>query len=410
MTDYIGKSGIEKTYEKELRGKYGAKQVEIDSMGDVKKYIGEIAPQAGNDLILNIDQELQKNLYDSLAGILEKTGTKTAAAVAIDPRNGGVLAMVNFPSYDNMFARGITNDEYRAIINDKSLPLLNRAVNGEYPPGSTVKPAIASAALSEGVITPSTIIDGLGGSLNIGSYRFGDWKAHGPSDVRVAIAESNDIFFYTIGGGYGNIEGLGMSRMRKYYNLFGFGEKTGIDLPSESTGLIPDEQWKIDKIGERWYVGDSYHAAIGQGFVTATPLQLADYAAALANGGVLYKPHIVNRIKKSDGQEQFIAPEVVRKNFISQDIMNVVREGMRQTITSGTAQTLKDLPVSSAGKTGTAQFGTEDKTHGWFISFAPYENPTIAMVVLVEGGGEGHSSALPVTHDVYQWYFSRNND
>ncbi len=411
MTDYIGKSGLEKKYETYLRGTYGAKQVEIDSLGNVKKYIGVIDPQAGNDLILNIDEELQKKLYDSLAAVLEKTETATAAAVAIDPRNGGILAMVSMPSYDNnMFARGITNDEYKALISNRDLPLLNRATSGEYPPGSTLKPAIAAAALSEGTITPSTIIDGLGGNLTIGNFNFGDWKAHAPSDLRTAIAESNDIFFYTVGGGYGNIEGLGMSRMKKYENLFGFGSPLGIDLPNESSGLIPDEQWKMDRFNEKWYIGDSYHSAIGQGFITATPLQLADYTAAIANGGTLYKPHIVNRIKKDNAQEEFVGPEVIRKNFVRQDIMNVVREGMRQTVTSGTAQTLKDLPIEAAGKTGTAEFGAEDKTHAWFISFAPYDNPTIAMVVLVEGGGEGHSSALPVTHDVYQWYFNRNNN
>jgi len=405
-TDYIGKTGIEKSYEKDLRGIYGAQQVEVNSKGEAKKDLGTILPQPGSNLVLNIDADLQKKIYDSLISILETTDTKTAAAVAIDPRTGGVLAMVSMPSFDNnMFARGITSDEYKDIITDKSLPLLNRATSGEYPPGSTIKPAVAAAALSEGTITPETIIDSLGGRLYIGSFSFGDWKTHAPSDVRTAIAQSNDIFFYTIGGGYGPIEGLGMSRMKKYENLFGFGNPTGIDLPNESSGLIPDEDWKINKIGERWYVGDSYHSAIGQGFVTSTPLQLANYTAALANGGTIYVPHVVNQIKKNDGTTESVKPEVIRKDFISPEIMKVVREGMRQTITDGTAQTLKDVPVPVAGKTGTAQFGTGDGTHAWFVSFAPYDNPEIAMVVLVEGGGEGHSSAVPVTKEVYDWYF-----
>lgn len=408
MTDYIGKTGIEKSYEKDLRGKNGAKQVEVDSLGNIKKDLGIIDPEAGKSLILNIDEGLQKKIYDSFNLILEKTGTKTAAAVAIDPRNGGILAMVSLPGYDNnLFANGISNEDYKNIISDKNLPLLNRAISGEYPPGSTIKPAIASAALSENVITPSTIINGLGGSLNIGNFHFGDWKAHAPSDVRTAIAQSNDIFFYTVGGGYGNIQGLGMSRMKKYENLFGFGNPSGIDLPGESSGFIPDERWKQNKLNEKWYIGDSYHCAIGQGFVTATPIQLANYTAALANGGTLYKPRIVNRIKNNNGEIQYFQPEIIRSNFISQDVMNVVREGMRQTVTDGTAQQLKDLPVAVAGKTGTSQFGTEGKTHGWFISFAPYDNPEIAMVVLAEGGGEGNSSAVPITKEVYQWYFNR---
>ena len=411
MTDYIGKAGIEKSYESQLRGAYGAEQMEIDSLGNVKRELGTIAPQAGSDLVLNIDEDLQKKIYDSLNGILGKTGTKTAAAVAIDPRNGGILAMVSLPSYDNnLFASGISNDDYKNLISDPNLPLFNRAANGEYPPGSTIKPAIASAALAEGVITPSTIIDGLGGVLNVGNFHFGDWTSHGPSDVRTAIAQSNDIFFYTVGGGYGNITGLGMSRMKKYENLFGFGNHTGIDLPSEADGFIPDENWKLQKIGEKWYIGDSYHCAIGQGFVTATPLQLANYIAAIANGGTLYTPRIVNEIRNPDGQKTAVQPKIIRSNFIPSDVIQVVREGMRQTVTGGTAQPLKDLPVAVAGKTGTAQFGTNNQTHGWFVSFAPYDNPTIAMAVLVEGGGEGFTSALPVTKDVYQWYFNRNGN
>jgi penicillin-binding protein 2 len=410
MTDYIGKTGLEKSYEAELKGVYGAQQVEVDSRGVITKNLGVINPQAGNDLILNIEQELQKKLYDSLSAILEKTETKTAAAVAIDPQTGGILALVSLPSYDNnLFASGISSDAYKNLISDENLPLLNRVTGGEYPPGSTIKPAVAAAALSEGTISPSTIIDGMGGSLSIGAFRFGDWKAHGPSDVRTAIAESNDVFFYTIGGGYGNITGLGMDRMKKYENLFGFGEKTGIDLQDESKGLIPSEKWKLDKIGERWYIGDSYHCAIGQGFVLSTPMQLANFTATLANGGTLYSPKIVNRIHKGNGEDAYVQPEVIRKDFISKDIMRVLREGMRQTITAGTAQSLKDLPVAVAGKTGTAQYGSQDKTHAWFISFAPFDDPKIAMVVLVEGGGEGHSSAVPVTREVYDWYFTRDD-
>jgi penicillin-binding protein 2 len=406
MTDYIGKTGVEKSYEGELKGRNGAYQVEVDSAGKIIKNLGVIDPAPGNDLLLNIDAGLQKEIYDRLAAMLEKTGTKTAAAAAINPQTGGILALVSLPGFDNnLFARGISNDEYKEIIGNASLPLLNRVTSGEYPPGSTLKPAVAAAALAEGVITPGTTVNDSSGALNIGAWHFGDWKTHGVVDVRKAIAESCDVFFYSIGGGWGNISGLGMDRMKKYDNLFGFGNPTGIDLPSESAGFIPDEDWKLRKIGEKWYIGDSYHSAIGQGFITATPLQLTNYTAAIANGGILYSPRIVNRIKSTDGKEKIIEPEIIRSNFISKDVLQVVREGMRQTVASGTAQTLKDLPVEAAGKTGTAQFGTEDKTHSWFISFAPYENPTIAIAVIVEGGGEGNSAALPVVKDTLQWYF-----
>lgn len=406
MTDYIGKQGIEKSYESYLRGTNGAEQVEVDSRGNAKRDIGIINPKSGSDIYLSIDAGLQKKLYDSIKSILEKTGTKTAAAVAINPQNGEVLAMVNIPSYDNnLFAQKISSEQYTKLIKDPDKPLFNRTIAGEYPPGSVIKPAMAAAALSENIITPSTVIDSLGGVLNIGGFSFRDWKTHGPSDVRTAIAESNDIFFYTIGGGYGNISGLGMSRMKKYYNLFGFGSLTGIDIGGESNGFIPDEQWKLDKLKERWYIGNSYHASIGQGYITVTPLQVANYIASVANSGTLFEPHLVSRIKKSDGSLEDVKHKVERNNFIDIDVMQVIREGMRKTITDGTAQPLKDLPIEVAGKTGTAQFGSENKTHGWFVSFAPYDDPKIALAVLVEGGGEGHSSGVPVTKEVYQWYF-----
>ena len=409
FTDYIGKTGLEKYYEKELKGKNGAKQVEVDSKGNVKKNLGTINPEAGGDLFLNIDEGLQKKLYDSITQNLETNGTKIAAAAAIDPRNGGVLALVSVPSFDNnLFARGISNDDYQNIITDKNLPLLNRIVSGEYPPGSTFKPVVASAALAEGTITENTTVNDSSGAINVGNFRFGDWKTHGVVDVRKAIAESCDVFFYAIGGGYANIKGLGIDLIKKYANLFGMGSATGIDLPGEMSGLIPSEQWKSDKIGERWYIGDSYHSAIGQGFITTTPLQIANYVSAIANGGTLYKPRIVNRIQKNNKEMQNIPPVVIRKDFIPADVLKIVREGMRQTVEAGTAQPLKDLPVAVAGKTGTAEFGTDKKTHGWFVSFAPYDNPEIVLVVLSEGGGEGHSTGVPITKDVYQWYFTRD--
>lgn len=408
LTDYIGKQGIEKSYEKYLKGKNGAVKVEVDSLGNVKKERGVEEPKAGDDLVLGIDYELQKKIFDELSDVLEKTDTRTAAAVAIDPRNGEIRALVSFPSFDNnLFSGKISEKDYSNLANDPQKPLFNRAISGEYPPGSTIKPLIAAAALSENVITPSTIIDGLEGRLLIGNYRFGDWKTHGPSDVRRAIAESNDIFFYTIGGGYGNVKGLGMDRMKKYENLLGLGNALGIDIPGESSGFIPSTQWKLEAVGERWYTGDDYHAAIGQGFVTATPLQIANYIATIANGGTLYKPHIVSRIIDGNNEAINNPSFVIGDKLIKSDVVKVVQEGMREVVVSGTAQSLKDLPVSVAGKTGTAQFGNENKTHAWFVSYAPYENPELALVVLVEGGGEGHSSAVPVTKAVYEWYFNR---
>lgn len=409
LTDYIGKQGIENSYEKYLRGEHGSLQVEVDSLGNVQREIGIIDSKPGSDLILSVDAQLQKKIFDSLTNVLEKTQTKTAAAVAIDPRNGDILALVSLPSFDNnLFARKISQEQYAKLINDADKPLFNRAISGEYPPGSTIKPLIAAAALSEGVISQSTTVN-CAGAINIGQFRFGDWKTHGVTSVEKAIAESCDVFFYSVGGGWNGISGMGMNLMKKYENLFGLGAETGIDIPGESDGFIPDEEWKLEKFGEKWYIGNSYHAAIGQGFITTTPLQVANYVAAIANGGSLYQPKIVSKIKKNNSEILSVPSKCVRKDFISSEVIKIVQGGMRQTVVSGTAQSLNDLPVEVAGKTGTAQFGSEDKTHAWFVSYAPYNNPEIAMIVLVEGGGEGHSSAVPVTKEVYQWYFSRDS-
>lgn len=409
LTDTIGKQGIEKSYEASLRGKHGFQQAEVDAFGRVTKELGIVQPTPGSDLILNIDADLQKKVFDSLQELLEKKGLKQAAAIALDPRSGAVRALVSLPSFDNnLFAQGISSAEYQNIINDPALPLFNRAVAGEYPPGSTIKPVLAAAALAEGVVNEHTEIESRGG-ISIGNFFFGDWKTHGFTDIRRAIAVSSDVFFYSIGGGYGNIQGLGMERMKKYENLFGYGNKTGIDMPGEADGLIPDPQWKQNVIGERWYIGDDYHAAIGQGFVTATPLQILNAVAAIANGGTLYVPKVASQIRSSDGTVTPVSREILRQNFISPDILHIVREGMRATImdSQGTAQPLKTLEVAVAGKTGTAQFGSDKKTHGWFVSFAPYEDPSLAMIVLVEGQGEEGYNAVPVTKDVYEWYFSR---
>ncbi len=408
FTDSIGKQGIEKSYEEYLRGKHGFERVEVDAFGKVKKELGIVEPTPGQDLILNIDADLQKKLFDSLQALLEKNDLKRAAAVALDPRNGAVRALVSLPSFDNnLFASGISTEAYRALASDPAEPLFNRVVSGEYPPGSTIKPVLASAALAEGVIDERTQIESRGG-ISVGKFFFGDWKVHGFTDIRRAIAVSSDVFFYSVGGGYGNTLGLGMDRMKKYEELFGYGSKTGIDLGGEASGLIPDSAWKLKKIGERWYVGDDYHAAIGQGFVTATPLQILNSIAAIANGGTLYTPRIVGQIRSFDGKVTVLPPKILRAGFIDSDILRIVREGMRETVTEGTAQPLRDLPVAVAGKTGTAQFGTGKNTHGWFVSFAPFEAPELSMIVLVEGQGEEGYNAVPVTKDVYEWYFTRN--
>ncbi len=404
-SDTLGKEGIERAYETFLRGRSGTQRVEVDALGKVKKDLGISQPIPGNDIILHVDAGLQKKLFDSLSTLLETKKLKRAAAIAMNPQTGGILALVSLPSYDNnLFSGGIGQKHYEELLGDDARPLFNRAVNGEYPPGSTLKPVIAAAALAEGVVNEHTEIESRGG-INIGKFFFGDWKAHGFTDIRRAIAVSSDVYFYSVGGGYGGIPGLGMKRMKAYEEFFGYGKKTGIDIPGEASGFLPDPDWKQNRFGERWYIGDDYHAAIGQGFVTATPLQVLNSIATISNGGILREPRLVSNTRDISGKLSSIESPIVRKDFIDANILKIVREGMRETVTEGTAQPLKDLPVPVAGKTGTAQFGTGKDTHGWFVSFAPFEGPEIALIVLVEGQGEEGYNAVPVTKDVYQWYF-----
>ena len=406
LTDSIGKQGLEKYYEKYLRGTSGKINLEVNSLGKVIRELEVISPKQGSDLILNIDAQLQKKIFDSLSENLEKKNLKAGVAVALNPKNGEVLALVSLPSFDNnLFANGISEKDYTSLTTDPNKPMFNRAIAGEYPPGSTFKPLMSVAALTEGVINEHTQIESRGG-IKVGNWFFGDWKAHGFTDIRRAIAVSSDVFFYSVGGGYGNIRGIGMDNIKKYSNEFGLGEATGIDLPGEATGFIPTPEWKKKKLGERWYIGNTYHASIGQGYVTTTPLQLADYIASIANGGTLYKPRIVSQIRNNT-ETIYNKSKIIRSDFVDPHILKVVQEGMRMTVTEGTAQMLKDLPIEVAGKTGTAQYGKDDKTFGWFVSYAPYNDPKIVLVVLVEGQ-EGHGyNAVPITKEIYNYYFNR---
>ncbi len=408
LTDTIGKQGIEKSYESDLRGEYGFQQGEVDSMGRIKKDLGVIQPIPGADLILHIDADLQRKLTDEMLRQLQTAGIKRGAAVAIDPRNGAVRALVSLPSFDNnLFAKGITQADYSALSTNPDEPLFNRAITGAYPPGSTIKPLHAAAALSEKLIDPEKEIESRGG-IQIGNFFFGDWKAHGFTDMRRAIAVSSDVYFYSIGGGYGDVPGLGIERMKKYDSLFGYGSLTGIDIPGEAPGFLPDPEWKKKRFNERWYIGDDYNSAIGQGYITATALQVANSITPFANGGTLYKPKIVDKVREVDGKERLVNPEVIRSNFVEPSTIQVVREGMRQTVTEGTAMLLQQTAVPVAGKTGTAQFGSQERTQGWFVSFAPYDtDPELVMAVLFEGQDQALTyNGVPVTKAVYDWYFS----
>lgn len=407
LTDIIGKDGLEFSYEKELRGSYGITEVEVDSLGKVNRTMQKSDPIAGNNLVLNIDAELQKRLYKDIEEMaIKKEGSTGGSVVAINPQNGAVLALVSYPSYDNnAFEGGISREEYSKLLNDANKPLFNRAIAAEYPPGSTFKPLMAAAALQEKIISPTrTISDS--GSISISGWSFNDWKAHGTVDLVKAIAQSCNVYFYTVGGGYGDIKGLGNENIKKYANLFGLGNLTGIDIPGEKAGLIPDEAWKREVKNEPWYVGDTYHMSIGQGDVLATPLQIANYTAAVANGGTVYQPQVVDKIVDSAGNlVRDLEPNVLTSGFISLENMEWVQKGMLENVLTGSGRALSSLPVQAAGKTGTAQYAGNTKTHAWYTVYAPYENPEIVMAIMLEGGGEGHDASVPIAKDVLGWYF-----
>jgi penicillin-binding protein 2 len=417
LNDYIGKIGIEYSYEQYLKGIQGQKQVEVDAKGNLKNVHGEISPQTGDSLVLNIDGDLQREIYKN---IVAKNGNKKAAAIAINPQTGQVLALISMPGFDNnLFSQGITQKDYDNLLNDPEKPLFNRAVSGTYPPGSTIKPTIAAAALQESVVNDqTTVFDN--GDLVLGGYHFHGWKAGGlgSMNIRSAIAMSSDIYFYTVGGGQAgtNISGLGPERLAKYDYLFGMGQKLGIDLPGEQPGVVPSPEWKKKYFStpslQIWYPGDTYHISIGQGDLLATPLQVAMWTATVANGGTLYQPYILDKVLDNTGKVVYQnQPKPIRAGFIDAKNIEIVREGMRQTVTSGTARSLNTLPITAAGKTGTAQFDAADPkaTHAWFTAFAPYENPKIVITVLIEAGGEGSSAASPVVKETLKWWAENRN-
>ncbi|QQS22635.1 penicillin-binding protein 2 [bacterium] len=422
LNDFIGKSGIEQSYEKYLRGKNGNKQVEVDSMGLPIKELGEAQPEPGNIVQLNIDAGLQKKLYEDF--IKSPVGNK-GAAVAMDPRTGEVLALVSVPGFNNnLFAPGIKTEDYKALLENKNLPLFNRAISGTYPPGSTIKSVTAAAALQEGIVTEDTIINDRGvlvipNQFNPAiSYNFVGWKRDGlgPMDVRSAIAQSSDIYFYAVAGGHPSmtIDGMGAEKLAEYYRRFGMGAETGIDINGEKPGRVADPTWKMnywknDPLQGKWYLGDTYHIAIGQGDMLTTPLQVTVFTAAVANDGKVNRPYLLKRVVNQRGETVF-TPQVQElvNSGISIEHLRSVQAGMRDNVTTakGSGRQLASLPITSAGKTGTSQFDGSDpsRTHAWYTAYAPYEDPQIAITVLVEAGGEGHAAAVPIVKNALQWW------
>jgi len=417
ISDYIGRDGLEKSYEEILRKNPGKLKIERDAQGHIISKETIQLPESGKSLVLWLDSELQKKIQEELEKEIKIVGAKGGVAVALDPKTGGVLALVSYPSIDNnLFSKRISQEEWKEIEEDPLKPLFNRAIAGTYLTGSTIKPLIASAALEEKIISPEKKINAQGKILvqdqwnpeKIWEYK--DWAVHGWTDIRKAIAQSVNVYFYTIGGGYGDQKGLGPTKIKEYLEKFGWNQKTGIDLPGEAEGFIPDKEWKKKTFPNDpgWWDGDTYNLSIGQGFLQITPLEVAASFVSIANGGKLLQPQVVKEIidsKKNPIEE--IKPKVIRENFIKPENLQIVREGMRQAVTSGSATGwLDQLRVPAAAKTGTAELGKEFYNN-WVTVFAPYEDPQIVLTIIIENVKGVQTAALPVAKAVLEWYFAR---
>lgn len=407
--DRLGRSGVEQIYENILRGKDGAEIVEIDASGKKLRALRKIDPVPGKNLHLSLDGDLQKVTFEALEKGVEKADSCCGTAVAENPQTGEVLALASYPSFDgNAFTDPKRNKEVGSYFNDPHAPLLNRAIGGTYPPGSTFKIVSSLAGLSSGKINRQTLVEDTG-VMFLGPYQFANWyftqhgKKEGQVDVIKALQRSNDIYFYKVG------DWVGEKAMGETAKKLGFGKKLGIDLPGEVEGLVPDDAWKRDNTGEGWYPGDNLHMAIGQGFLLTTPLQVLQSTAFIANSGKLVVPHLATRIEDPNlGILKELSYQPLAKDLFSKEEVGVVKEGLVKVAqTGGTAWPFFNFSIPTAGKTGTAEFGDpKGKTHAWYTSYGPVDDPSIALTVLVEAGGEGSSTSGPISKEIYTWFFN----
>ncbi len=411
-TDTIGRLGIESQYEEFLRGKHGNIFFSRDESG----YFTE-SPLPGNEVKLNLDYNLQVKLYDEIYAVLRDFGLSRAAGIIQNPNNGEILALVSFPSFDNnIFSSGVSEDDYKKLFASKLKPLFNRAVSGQYNPGSTIKPLIGMMALEEKIINPQDTINDCV-SLTVpnpynseDSYVFNNWRVeYGPFNLKRAIANSCNIYFFTVGGGHNKIKGLGAEKIIKYLKSSLADSVLEIDLPGEESGFVPTPEWKERERGEAWYLGDTYNISIGQGDLLVTPLWLNSYISAIANGGVIYKPSMVRQVINSDKNTILSFDSKIKGSLpFSRETINQIRDAMRETVVSGTAQILKELPVETAAKTGTAEVIKGKTINSLFTVFAPYDRPELAMTILIEGITSQQGLAIKAAHNVLKWYFGRS--
>jgi penicillin-binding protein 2 len=395
LGDIIGKFGLEKYYDTYLRGTPGGEQVEVDVTGRPVQRLGMKEPVAGNNLRLTIDYHLQDAAERAMDEVLGQIGAQAAAAVVLNPQTGEVLAMVSRPNFDpNLFALGISTKDWNVINNNPHYPLDNKAVTGEYPPGSTFKIITGTAALMEKVVTPDELIFDSGQHWIIPKTN-ADGEALGYINFVQALAHSDNVYFYEMGNR------LGIDRLAKWARLFGIGEKTGIDLSYEASGNVACPEYKRKVFDEEWYLAETFDASIGQGFTLATPLQMAVVMSEAATGGKKYKPYLVRDIFDSNGNViKHFDPVLVRDLNIDPAIAQLVQQGLHEVSTIGTAASMfRDFPVPIAGKTGTAE-NSQGREHGWFVAYGPFDNPNIAVAVIVENAGYGATSAVPIGHKI----------
>jgi penicillin-binding protein 2 len=409
--------GMEAQYDERIRGTEGRYIFYEDAHGEVIEEQLLSDPIASEPLELTIDKELQMYFYEQLRSGLAALGRDSGIGIAIRPNTGEILALMNAPSFDNnIFVNRSLSDQRSSILNDARQPLFNRAVTGKYSPGSTIKPLVALAALHEGIVQEDTRVFSAG-TLSIPNPYFPDhpsifldWKAHGWVDIKSALARSSNIYFYAVGGGLPEsvqdrglvqgsflYKGLGIERLKQYWEALGFKTRTGIDIPGEETSFLPDPDLKEQYRNDPWRLGDTYNVSIGQGDLLITPLQLASFIASIGNGGIIYRPFL-----KKD-----TTPEVVNDYSDWTRELSIVREGLEDAVNKsyGTAHSLSDIPISIAGKTGSAQTSNNAKLNALFIGYAPAENPEIAILVLVENAREGSLNTLPIARNVFNWYY-----
>lgn len=392
-TDFVGKNGLEKEYELYLHGKPGGQQVEVTPLGKIHRVLQEFEPEPGARLVISLDTRLQQKAFELLQG-------HKGALVALDPRTGEVLAMVSQPSFDpNLFVPRIPREVWRSLINNPDAPLNNRAVQSSYAPGSIFKPLLAIEGLEQGLISTRTAITCQGG-YRLGARTFRCWKRHGYVDFYKSIAMSCDVFYYMLG------QKLGPEKIAETARSFGLGQPTGIDLPHERKGLVPDPDWKRRVLKEPWYGGETLNYSIGQGYLHVTPLQMAVAVMGIANRGVMYRPHLVKRIVSEEGQEiQAFEPEVIHQVQANPAHWEAVIEGMVRVVEQGTAGAARVPGVRVAGKTGSAEFRKGGKTHAWFVAFAPADQPRVVVCVMAEESGGGGAVAAPIAGEWLRAFF-----